>query len=379
MKKIAGLFFLVCFLFLFSPQFVHAESGEDILKNVGGHLQPESLQQQVEEPTTFLGWICKVINIPFICAGAQVQVLVPSEKTISEEEINSLDTALNLLEQDVAGTSSAQVLGITSNNLLSWFVSDEEKGVTAFQFPAQTDGNLAFNSSDPETAVQNLAQLYTFEKNFTAQADPILPPEQLPLPPEPGPGDPITSDPNQPTPGTPLIIGGGGGAAQATNLVNSIRGVCNYLGSVGRVTSSNLLCLDRINPPLRQTARIEFRNSALAFFNLQCVGFVRGAKHQLELREVNNGGNAIDFSWNIPTGYRLVRRGGGAPRAGDLMLWNTSVGENGHIAYVSRVYDARTVDIIEANWGLGDASRGKVQQRSTDPTSSSILGWLTPL
>ena len=118
------------------------------------------------------------------------------------------------------------------------------------------------------------------------------------------------------------------------------------------------------------------RNSAIAFDNLQCVGFVRGMNLQFKGKALDNGGNAIDYATNIPTGYRLVNKftmTSVSPKIGDLLLWNTTIGAYGHIAYITVVYDKDTVGVIEANWGaLGMVGFRQIYVRSAD-----ILGWLT--
>jgi hypothetical protein len=156
------------------------------------------------------------------------------------------------------------------------------------------------------------------------------------------------------------------------DLVQGIKAACLYNGTRGRVHETNVDCLANVIPKLGLGVIPELRNSALAYTNLQCVGFVRGMNLQFKGRALDNGGNAIDFATNIPTGYKMVYKSfSNTPRIGDLLLWNT--GTYGHIAYIVQVHDTNYVDIIEANWGID----GLVQFRTVNVRAADILGWLT--
>ncbi|MCR4263512.1 MAG: CHAP domain-containing protein [Candidatus Roizmanbacteria bacterium] len=180
----------------------------------------------------------------------------------------------------------------------------------------------------------------------------------------------VVVEPAQPTvpPGT------GGSVAQADQLVSSIRSVCRYGGTAGRVHQLNVGCLGSVVPTLTSNAKGALEYSATEFVNLQCVGLVRGMKWQLQNDPLAGGGHAIDFASDVPQGYRYVRKGNGFPRVHDLLIWDMG-NEYGHIAYVTEVYDAGSVEVMEANWD--PPGFGAVNTRTVYLADPKVIGWIT--
>ncbi|KKR71701.1 hypothetical protein A3A55_00540 [Candidatus Roizmanbacteria bacterium RIFCSPLOWO2_01_FULL_40_14] len=171
---------------------------------------------------------------------------------------------------------------------------------------------------------------------------------------------------------------GGGSIAQAYPLVTSIRSVCKYGGTPGRVhrlnVQANNNCLNSVIPQLTSNAKNDLVYSANEYINLQCVGLVVGMKWQFDNHDLTGGGHAIDYASNVPPEYRFVRKGNGFPRVHDLLIWDMG-NEYGHIAYVIEVNDASSVEVMEANWD----SAGVVNSRVVYLSDPKVYGWITRL
>ncbi|MBI4137198.1 CHAP domain-containing protein [Candidatus Roizmanbacteria bacterium] len=178
----------------------------------------------------------------------------------------------------------------------------------------------------------------------------------------------VAIDPVQPT----IPPGSGGGIAQADQLVASIRTECQYGGTPGRVHQLNADCVDSVVPALTSDARSAMKNSAEDYINLQCVGFTRAMRWQFEDSELAGRPTAFNYAGNPPSGYRLVSKGSETPHVRDLLIWN--IGSAGHIAYIRQVYDANSVEVMEANWG---STRGVVQSRTVYMSDPTVYGWIT--
>lgn len=86
--------------------------------------------------------------------------------------------------------------------------------------------------------------------------------------------------------------------------------------------------------------------------DLQCVPYARG-KSGIEIY-----GNAHTW-WEKATQARYAR--GHKPEAGSvLVLSKTRKLEYGHVAFVKRVIDSRTIEVAHANWGKDWLGRGRI-------------------
>lgn len=150
----------------------------------------------------------------------------------------------------------------------------------------------------------------------------------------------------------------------------------------GAVTGNNISCMQGLslpNVPNKDLAISEIIRSATANYCddnntslgtcLQCVGFVQGAVGGALGTYLNNGGNAKDFSTNVPSGYQYIQASSGTPVAeGDIII--KTGGGFGHIAIVTRVYDSTLIQVAEANFNYG----GQVGLNNT--ALSLWNGWL---
>ncbi len=181
-----------------------------------------------------------------------------------------------------------------------------------------------------------------------------------------------SSDVNSPNPtsqsGNP--IASSPMASQILRLVDEIKSGCTQLGA-GHVTSSNYNCLDNVSA-LTAQARTLLKTSARNYADLQCVGFVVGMVAQVTGQNIAGHGNAIDYSYNIPNGYRFIHRGSEPVQVDDIPIWNYDT--VGHIAIVVHVYDNNHIQVAEAN-----VTPGTVGTRLIPLNNSTIKGWLRKL
>lgn len=205
-----------------------------------------------------------------------------------------------------------------------------------------------------------------------------------------GPGEegPYPTDFPYPTDGGPLPTKGsplptlspippGPGDYTVRNLVNKIRSYCEYGDIRGRVTQKNTICIDNIRPALSLSLRTSLKILAGKCYSydfkcLQCVGFVRSVAIA-KGGHLDNGGDAIKFATNVPSGYRFIRKGYGIIKVGALPIWDK--GPYGHIAWVVQVFDnyGKRLKIAEAN----NDGNGTVQERNITINDPGIIGWIT--
>ena len=77
------------------------------------------------------------------------------------------------------------------------------------------------------------------------------------------------------------------------------------------------------------------------------------------------------FSTNVPTGYVFIHKNNGVPiKVNDIPIWDYDT--YGHIAYVTRVYDATQFQVAEANWGCSGCARVNVKYMA----EPHLIGWL---
>lgn len=83
-------------------------------------------------------------------------------------------------------------------------------------------------------------------------------------------------------------------------------------------------------------------------------------------------GNAIDYWRDLPGFQRITKTIFNAPNPGDIIVWDTSVNPNGHIAVCnwSRIFD---VGVFEQNYPPGAPCHYR------DASYKGVLGWLRPL
>ena len=99
-----------------------------------------------------------------------------------------------------------------------------------------------------------------------------------------------------------------------------------------------------------------YRAYRVAYRGIQCVTFAR-ADSGIVL-----SGNAADW-WNHAAG---VYQRGARPEVGAVLNFRANPRMRlGHVAVVSNVVDARTVEIDQANWGGGSGRHGGYVSRST--------------
>ena len=181
-------------------------------------------------------------------------------------------------------------------------------------------------------------------------------------------------EPTIPTPVIPYITNvPPAGLDQVEQLVNSIIANCEEDGVWGRVTMRNFSCVENITPPLPPSVIEVMRISTFNNEYLQCVGFVKAA-------DLIAGGTAFPetlyakaYITTPPTGYQFVEKNNGTIQieVGDLPLWDWYT--YGHIAYVTKIYDADTFEVAEGHWdGRGQVTIGRIE--TTD--APYFRGWL---
>lgn len=367
---------------LFSVSAVFAQN-ENLPGYANERFYPDPVTKKQQEDTSVLFKICNTLLGGFglfECEGLRShQVISPESLQASEEEINNPQArgistedqakVLAKLEKDLdTATSSAQVLGIA--DALNWIFGGNQQGrgfIDSYR-PANT---TICDSANAQECTRKLA-VALMPASMQGNATVPLPENPTADPNNPtDPNNPLPENPEPSIAPNPAPIGSGG-----FDLIEGFRKACIYMGTAGRVTEFNVDCLYNVSPRLGFGVIPELRNSALAYTNLQCVGFVRGMNLQFKGKALDNGGNAIDFKSNVPTGYRFINKvtlTGINPKVGDLLLWNTSIGPYGHIAYISVVYDKDRVGVLEANWGTS----GMIEFRNVNVRANDILGWVT--
>jgi surface antigen len=374
----AGVVVVVLAFSIFSaPVVAQDRSADEIIDTAERQGYPDSLKDTYEN--SLLEDVCNSVignlfNL-FFCKGTRVEYTkAPNDvKTeYTEEDVQNLEAAIHFLESgDVAGTESARVLAARSDSLETY------QKIAYTYYPNQLkidkckEGGFFVDSAGACTKELEQALLPAGVKTheLVQNPDPVNPD---PVNPDPVNPEPVNPDPGSLFPANPF--------SSARQLVASIKDSCTYFNTPGRVTSHNVQCLRDVKPSLLPRALDEMRNSSNAFENLQCVGFVRGVVQQFHGHDIVGGGNAIDFSTNVPRSYRYIRKTTTispnstvkvSPEVGDLLLWD--VGNWGHIAYISHVYDRDNVEIIEANWGRP----GLVQWRNIYVRGPGVIGWVS--
>ncbi|OGG19019.1 hypothetical protein A3D78_07590 [Candidatus Gottesmanbacteria bacterium RIFCSPHIGHO2_02_FULL_39_14] len=197
----------------------------------------------------------------------------------------------------------------------------------------------------------------------------FTPPSKTPTPTRPPPSP---TSPSVPTPtggADPTDEPGSGKVMEIIDLVNQIRNYCPN----GIVTIDNLSCVNNLVLPksVDTVVKSELKFSAIWNTYLQCVGFVRAATARVDGSPVNNGGDAIDFATNLPTGYIFIDKNSGVKiRKQDLPIWDYDT--YGHIAYVVEVQSGNVFQVAEANLGIS----GRVRLNNTTIDNPNLIGWI---
>ncbi|MFH1832798.1 MAG: CHAP domain-containing protein [Candidatus Levyibacteriota bacterium] len=164
-------------------------------------------------------------------------------------------------------------------------------------------------------------------------------------------------------------------------LINSITNSCG-----GTLKISNYGCLDFITPPLLQNVKDQLSASVFNNTYLQCVGFVQAVIAGLTGQPLNKNINAVDYAWNVPTGYQYIDKANGFIASGDIPIWKTTpYNSYGHIAYVTKVYNNDAFEVAEGNWNATFDSEqrqiygGGVRLKDKNMNDYGLTGWLRKL
>lgn len=124
------------------------------------------------------------------------------------------------------------------------------------------------------------------------------------------------------------------------------------------VKKENQHCMDsaivNLFPSNSQISLVQIASSTNSYDAFQCVGFVQTVISGIYGRPLNYGGDARDFIYNVPTGYRFMNKNQNSSKiqSGDIALWDDGV--NGHIAIVLQRADesenSYRFRVAEANW-----------------------------
>ncbi|OGG03250.1 hypothetical protein A2W14_07040 [Candidatus Gottesmanbacteria bacterium RBG_16_37_8] len=197
---------------------------------------------------------------------------------------------------------------------------------------------------------------------------PTRTPTQTPIP---LPTDPAGPTPTGPTPTgpTPTDEPDGNKIPEVIDLVNQIRQHCTN----GVIYDGNIDCIDKLVLPRAVEAEVKSELKFSVTWNnfLQCVGFVRASTARKYGTAVDKGGDAINFSTNVPTGYIFIDKNSGVKiKINDLAIWDYDTW--GHIAYVIQVNSSNVFQVAEANF----SSNGKVEITSKTVDSPNLIGWI---
>lgn len=160
-----------------------------------------------------------------------------------------------------------------------------------------------------------------------------------------------------------------GGSDLASQLVTKVQrsNSCVLNNVKGVVAKANVnVCVGSIKP-IPELTETELTFSANTYTFLQCVGFVQAVVGGIT-------GNTFD---RIPSAkfYQnwksfISKDAKDIIRIGDLAVWNKN--PDGHVAYVVKVYDKKTFEVAEANWG----PLGQVGFRDVKADELNFVGWV---
>lgn len=119
----------------------------------------------------------------------------------------------------------------------------------------------------------------------------------------------------------------------------------------------------------------------------QCTDYVNKKLH-LD----HHVGSAVNWWSNPPNGYKRHKNGDDdKPDKGDIMVWDTVGGGNGHVAVVTAV-DGNSVTVMDSNWSpnwmtdckerthkLSLSNSGSKKKKNLKYTinESHVIGWLS--
>lgn len=165
---------------------------------------------------------------------------------------------------------------------------------------------------------------------------------------------------------------------QIRQIVSGIQNNCSYKTSdkeiAGVVSAANLSCLNSISPPLPDLVDKHIRSNTVAYFFLQCIGYVKALASWIDNETLNDHSvaNAYDYEAIPPVGYSFVpKTDNNDIILGDIAIWDNA--PNGHVAYVVGVESKNRFLVTEASWG----SQGYVRiDRTIDKLSEpGFRGW----
>lgn len=147
-----------------------------------------------------------------------------------------------------------------------------------------------------------------------------------------------------------------------SQLIKSIRAVCQSGGVAGRVDGTNLECLSKIQTPAKSDLKMfltgKFTESVNDYYILQSVPFTEVAVMSMTGSSLVPVSNAIDFATQSPSGYSFIRAPNN-PHVGDIAIFKYSA-PYGHLAVVTAVRNSSFI-VAEANFdGLGTIASQRV-------------------
>src|SRR3989338_2291940 len=98
MKRFQKAFVLAALFGVVITRTTFAATGEDVLKNVNTHLQPQQVQDAQQKDDSLIAQLCRAVgnSIPFICEGYKAhEIFSPQEvkKEITQDEVSSINTS----------------------------------------------------------------------------------------------------------------------------------------------------------------------------------------------------------------------------------------------------------------------------------------------
>lgn len=158
--------------------------------------------------------------------------------------------------------------------------------------------------------------------------------------------------------------------------INSVSDLVSVLNNICG-DSVNLSCVNDLQSVLPQNIYNEISTSVNTFNTLSCVNFAKAAlmaENQKPISEIRN--TALEYITSPPNGYEFISYSPNSQiKKGDLIIFNLSYHNFGHMAYVVEVYNKDRIRIADASWG----GAGRVQERyyQLEPQyNGEVKGWL---
>ena len=164
-----------------------------------------------------------------------------------------------------------------------------------------------------------------------------------------------------------------------TNNPLSIDSVSSLVGVLTNICgdSVNLSCVNSLKSVLPQNIYNEIATSINTFGSLSCVNFAKAAlmaENQKPINETRN--TALEYITSPPGGYQFIPFSPSSQiRKGDVIIFDLSYHNLGHMAYVVEIYSNNVIKIAQASWG----GIGIVEERNyqLEPQyNGKLKGWL---